>query len=102
MNDFLRMVLISMAGVMLGLFFYGGLWWTVKKTLSTSHPALCVFTSMLLRMSVALTGIYFVTGAQLTPLLVCLAGFFIARIVVTRLTRLPQENVKNTEAIHAP
>lgn len=102
MNDLLRMILVGVAGMMLGLFFYGGLWWTVKKTVSTSQPALWVFTSMLIRMLVSLTGIYFVTGAQMTPLLVCLAGFFIARIVVTKLTRLPQENIKKSEAIHAP
>jgi F1F0 ATPase subunit 2 len=102
MSEFLILVLASVAGVMLGLFFYVGLWWTVKKTMISSQPALWVFASMVLRMGVALTGIYFVSGGQLKPLLACLTGFFIARIAVTRLTRLRQENLKNQEASRAP
>ncbi len=102
MSEFFILALVCVAGVMLGLFFYGGLWWTVKKTMTSSRPALWLFASMLLRMGVALAGIYFVSDGQFKPLLACLAGFFIARITVSRLTRLPQEHSANPEAIHAP
>jgi heme A synthase len=36
---------------LLGVIFFGGLWWTVRKGLSSKRPALCFFGSLLLRTS---------------------------------------------------
>ena len=74
-------------GVLLGAIFYGGLWWTVRRGVSSKRVALWFFGSLLLRMGVALAGFYFVAGGHWERLLLCLLGFVIARIVVTRLTR---------------
>jgi F1F0 ATPase subunit 2 len=46
------------AGVLLGAMFFGGLWWTVRKGMSSKQPALVFFGSLLLRMSIALAGFY--------------------------------------------
>ena len=51
------------AGVLLGAVFFGGLWWTVRKGLSSTHPALWFLGSMLLRTSITVTG-FFVGGDQ--------------------------------------
>ncbi len=48
------------AGLLLGAFFFGGLWWTVTRGVSSQRPALWFFASMLLRMSLTLAGFYFV------------------------------------------
>ena len=56
MNESLTLVLAWMAGGMLGAIFFGGLWWTVLKGVSSKQPALLFFGSLLLRMSIALTG----------------------------------------------
>ena len=89
---------------MLGAIFFGGLWWTVRKGVSSERPALWFLGSLLLRMSIALTGFYFVSGGHWERLLVCLLGFVIARLVVTRLTRPPAEDQTRPaqEASHAP
>jgi F1F0 ATPase subunit 2 len=50
----------GVAGVLLGAIFFGGLWWTVRKGVSSKRPALCFFGSLLLRTSIALAGFYFV------------------------------------------
>ena len=71
-------------GVLLGAIFFGGLWWTVRKGFSSKQPALWFFGSLLLRMSIALAGFYFVSGGRWERLLVCLFGFLMARLVVTR------------------
>ena len=98
MTENLTLVLASMAGVLLGALFFGGLWWTVQKGLSSKRPARWFFGSLLLRTSIALGGFYFIARGHWERLLLCLLGFFIARLVVTRLTRaagkplyLPQE-----------
>ncbi len=77
-----------LAGATLGSFFFGGLWWTVQKGLISNHPALWFFGSTLLRTGLVVVGFYFISSGDWRKLLACLLGFFIARIVVTRLTRI--------------
>lgn len=74
------------AGVLLGAFFFGGLLWTVRKCLSSRQPALWVLGSLLLRTGVVLAGFYYVSAGHWERMLLCLAGFFIARLLVIRLT----------------
>ena len=65
MNELLTLVLALAAGVLLGAIFFGGLWWTVRKGVSSKQPALWFFGSLLLRMSIALAGFYFVAARSL-------------------------------------
>ncbi|MBH2019119.1 MAG: ATP synthase subunit I [Burkholderiales bacterium] len=104
MNETLALVLAWIAGGALGAFFFGGLWWTVRKSLASANPALWVFGSLLLRMGVTLSGFYFVSGGDWQRLLSCLVGFVMARQLVTRLTRLPEKDPTRQpqEARHAP
>lgn len=74
-------------GTLLGAAFYGSLWWTVRRGLVSSRPALWFFCGMALRTGVALTGIYLVGDGHWERLATCLAGFVIARHPVARLTR---------------
>jgi F1F0 ATPase subunit 2 len=78
-----------LAGGALGLLFYAGLWWTVRRAASFRRPGLGILASMLLRMAVALGGFHLVGGRDWARLLLCLAGFVLARAAVIRLTRLP-------------
>ena len=104
MNETLALVLAWIAGAALGAVFFGVLWWTVRKSLASARPALWVFASLLLRMGVTMTGFYFVSDGNWQRLLSCMLGFFMARQLVTRLTRLPDENQTrpSQEASHAP
>ena len=72
MTETLTLVLAWVAGGALGAMFFGGLWWTVQKALSSTRPALWFFGSLLLRMSLALAGFYFVAGGHWQRLLACL------------------------------
>ncbi len=76
-----------LAGGVLGTIFFGGLWWTVRRGVSSQQPALWFLGSMLARMGVALAGFYFAAGGHWQRLLACLLGFVTARVVVTRMTR---------------
>jgi F1F0 ATPase subunit 2 len=97
MNEKLSLLWALPAGALLALMFFGGLWWTVRKTLSSKHPASWVFASLLVRMTIALAGFYYVSDGHWERLLVCLLGFIIVRIIVTRLTDLPAEG-RNSSA----
>lgn len=104
MNETLTLALAWMGGGLLGAFFFGGLWWTVRKGLSSPRPALWFLLSMLLRMSITLGGIYLIAGGDWKRLLSCLVGFVMARLVVTSMTRprLEVPNITEQEAPHAP
>jgi F1F0 ATPase subunit 2 len=103
MNEPLSLASALAMGVLLGAIFYGGLWWTVRQGVSSKRVAVWFFGSLLLRVGVALTGFYFVSGGHWERLLLCLLGFVIARVVVTWLTRLVGENRPQVpEGSHAP
>jgi F1F0 ATPase subunit 2 len=91
-------------GLLLGAFFFGGLWWTVRKGASSKSPALWFAGSMLLRTSIVLAGFYFIGRKDWERLVVCLLGFILARLIVLRLTRTPVEHCHPTPkgGSHAP
>lgn len=103
-NEILLGLLAWLAGLLLGAIFFGGLWWTVRKSLSSQRPALWLLPSLMLRMSITLAGFYFISDGHWQPLLICLFGFIMARLAVTWLTRSFEENQTHPvqEANHAP
>lgn len=94
MNETLTILLAIAAGIVLGVIFFGGLWWTVRKGMASPRPAVLFLGSMIVRMSVVMLGFYFVGQGEWQRLVACLVGFIIARIALTRWTRAPVENLK--------
>ena len=86
MSNSLHLMVALAAGLLLGLMFFGGLWWSVRRGMASPHAALWFMCSMVLRTGLALAGFYLVSAGQWERLLACLGGFIIARFVVTRLT----------------
>jgi len=87
MNDTMRLFLSGFAGLLLGGFFFCGLWWTVRKGITAKQPALLFLGSMLVRMSVVMVGFYLVGGDHWQRMLACLMGFMSARLIAIRLKR---------------
>lgn len=102
------LILAALGGLLLGIFFFGGLWWTVRRTLSSKPSAFWQIGSLLVRMAVTLLGFYAVGAGQPDRLLACLAGFVLARFVVSwrirswELRQLRPTTRNTTEAGHAP
>jgi F1F0 ATPase subunit 2 len=97
-NDFFCLILYFSTGAILGAIFFGGLWWTVLKGMSSKQPALWFFSSFLIRMGITLFGFYWVANDHWWSLFTCLIGFLFSRIMVTRLTANYQES---NHAAHA-
>lgn len=87
----LMFVLALVAGEILGGIFFGGLWWTTRRGLSSGQPALWFFVSLLVRTGIVLAGFYVVSGSHWERLLACLLGFVMAHIAVTWWSRPPRE-----------
>ncbi len=104
MNEALSLALAWVAGGILGAIFFGGLWWTVRKGVSSERPALWFVASVVLRSGIVLVGFYLVSSGDWRRLPACLVGFVMAQLVVTRLTRSLKEKQSRRvqEASHAP
>ncbi|SEK56520.1 ATP synthase subunit I [Nitrosovibrio tenuis] len=105
MNEILDEMLASMflltpplaTGVLLGAMFFIGLWWTVRRGLSSRRPGSWFICSMVLRMSLAVSGFHFLLtlpGSGWKTLAAGLLGFIIARLAATRLLPIAESLVK--------
>ena len=82
------LVISLLAGVALGVLFYGGLWITIRRLPTTGHPLGVTLGSLLLRMAMVLAGLLLVTRGRWQNAAACLAGFVLGRIAVSRYLRV--------------
>ena len=82
MNDALGWALALISGILLGAFFFGGLWWTTGKAHSVRRPALWFLGSFFLRAVVVMAGFWLIGAGQYQRLLLCLGGFITARFII--------------------
>lgn len=83
MNEPLLLGLTGLAGAVLGMLFFGGLWFTVRAGLRSERPALWFLGSTLLRTGGLLAAFYLISRADWRNLLACVAGFFLVRLTMT-------------------
>ncbi|WP_426370286.1 ATP synthase subunit I [Pseudocolwellia sp. HL-MZ7] len=104
MSDLLGLILIFLLGLWFGSFFFIGLWWTVQKSVQSTHPASWIVISFVVRMSVTVSGFYLVVIYQTVDpawlrLMVCFSGFIIARFIISRVISSAVSNLKSIENI---
>jgi len=83
------------AGILAGLFFFGGLWWTVRKLASTKRIKLVLFGSFIIRTAVLLIILYFGCGGDLIRIACYMIGFIIVRAVLIR--KIAYHPIKGSE-----
>ena len=84
-NDLLHLTIAFGAGIILGAFYFYGLWLTVQRLPSARRPVIMSLSSFFGRLAVVLVGFYFVTAGQWERLVVCLVGFLTTRVVLVRV-----------------
>jgi F1F0 ATPase subunit 2 len=86
MNDTFILLLSAAGGGFLGVFYFAGLGWTLRKGINSRWAALWFSFSFLLRNGVCLFGIYWIGANDFMRILACLVGFILARTIVMKLT----------------
>lgn len=76
-----------LAGGGLGVVFFGGLWWTVRRAAQSRTLARWFLASLFLRTAVVLTGFYLVGAGQPEQIGLSLLGFLLARAAVLQVTK---------------
>jgi len=102
MNEIVYMILAFIGGLLLGTLFFGGLWLTVRKLVTSRIPALWFLGSFILRVSITLIGFYYIFSGSWQRLLICVAGFIIARYTVIHFTKTNEKKqvLLNKEVSH--
>ena len=102
--DIFPLSLAAAGGVLLGLFYFFGLRWTVRKGLASPLAGLWFGASFLLRSGICLGGFYWIGAGDPLRILLALVGFLIARAIVTRTTGAAgfATDSEAVEAPHAP
>ena len=72
------------AGLLLGVVYFGGLWWTVRRLPTWERPALAFLVSFAVRMGVALVGLLLMARAGVAYLITGLVAMVWVRVVLTR------------------
>jgi len=93
MNEIVYKILAFIVGLLLGTIFFGGLWFTVRKLVTSKRPALWFLGSFILRVSNTLIGFYYISSGSWQRLIICVAGFIIARFAVIHFTKLSKEKL---------
>ena len=92
MTDWPLYLISFIVGIALGIAFYGGLWLTVRKAMSSSRPAIWFIASLLIRSALVISGLYWATGQQWQRLLVSLSGFILSRVLILYVTKRHDDN----------
>jgi F1F0 ATPase subunit 2 len=94
MDKIILLSLVLVAGLLIGLGYFGGLWLSVKQLSTTRHPALLLLGSMGGRLGLAMVSFHFLMGGQWERLVVCLIGFLGGRYLLVKLLGpVPKGNV---------
>ncbi len=88
MLDLTCLLLMFLAGGILGVMYFTGLWLTVQRLHDGKYPVLWLMSSMAVRMVLLLTAFYFILhSGDWKHLLAVLAGFIAARMFYSRRMR---------------
>ncbi|MEN1760867.1 ATP synthase subunit I [Anoxynatronum sibiricum] len=81
------MILGFLGGMGLGLVFFGGLYWSVNQLPTAKHPGFLMVASMLVRMAILLTGLYFLMAGDIKNLLAAVAGVMLVKFMMIAKVR---------------
>ncbi len=87
MNDIIYIIIVFICGIILGIIFFGGLWLTIKKSVTSKMPGLLFIASFFIRTGITLLGFYFLAANNWKNMAACLVGFVISRFIIKQYTK---------------
>ena len=101
MRDIFGLALALLSGILLGVIFFGGLWWTVKYRLSSRRAGLWFSGSLLVRVAITVGGFYLVSQGSWKRTLACLFGYLLARFIISgTVAKLPRRTIRTAREAH--
>lgn len=78
------------AGIVLGVFFFGGLYLSVQYLGKVKYPSVLMMASLIIRMAVLVGGLYLIRGDSYLNIPLALMGILLVRIIMTRQVKRKQ------------
>lgn len=97
MNPYITLLLALAAGILMGAFYFRGLWWTVNRMEQAGRPLAWAAASFLLRTGVVVGGFYLLLDLGWQALAVALLGFLVIRTAALRRWGLRGATVSTQE-----
>ena len=82
-----QLILALVAGVAVSVFYFGGLWLTVRRVARSPRPGLLTFGSFIVRGVIAVAAMVWIARMHWQLLPGAMAGFVLVRVIVTRKLR---------------
>jgi len=89
MIDAVAIAISFLGGIVMSLFYFGGLWWTVSQFQNTRNTIGFYLASLLVRTLVLILCIIFLLQVGIVNLLVAMVGFMICRLILVRKLAFP-------------
>ena len=83
----LSLTLAAAAGLALGGFYFGSLWWVIRRVADSPWPEAWLLASFLVRSAIILAGFFLVMDGRWERVLACLLGFLLARTLLVQVIR---------------
>lgn len=83
-NETAYLAFAGLAGLGLGIFYFGLLWVTLEQLPRVTQPAVLLGGSFVLRSVVVIASLYLLTQGRLSFVAAAMLGFILARLVLTR------------------
>jgi F1F0 ATPase subunit 2 len=80
-----ELLLAVLAGAGLGVFYFGGLWWTLRRMQTAAHPGLLLTVSYAVRVGVMAGGLFLVSRGRWEQAAAAVAGMLLCRPLVSRM-----------------
>jgi len=74
-----QLVAVFLTGAALGLFYFGGLWLTIRRIPNVQQPGMLLLVSYVVRIAVVMLAFFFVMAGEWERIIACLAGFLVMR-----------------------
>ena len=83
-SDLIAILIGLAAGCLLGLVYFGGLWWTTRQLSSTPHPGPFVMASFVTRLGVLAAGLFATAQLGVASLGMAVVGLLFVRQLMIR------------------
>jgi F1F0 ATPase subunit 2 len=92
-----QLILALAAGAAVAVFYFGGLWLTVRSVVTSPRPALLTFGSFIARGVITVAIMVWIAQVHWQLLLAAMAGFVLVRVIITRRLRTgdPAKELRN-------
>ena len=89
------MVISFLIGLLLGILYFGGLYYSTKKFNKVKRPALFMILSFIIRMGILLIGFYYLAKIDYRNVLIGLVGVILVRVIM--VLKVKESNSKSVQ-----